>query len=250
MTQIIFDSIPAFAADKVQVATNINAWHAISTASPVVQLTLLILIGMSVTSWAIIVQKRKQFRSVEEANMPFEDQFWKASSLEDIFEKLKDHPESNMAAVFRTGYTEMRKIAESNLAKVPSNGDAPVLKGLDNLERSLRKATDIELSRLESRLNFLATVGSVGPFVGLFGTVWGIMSSFQKIGSTGVASLAVVAPGISEALIATGVGLAAAIPASIAYNLFITRIRKQELDLNNFNADFLNLTKRNFFRGN
>jgi biopolymer transport protein TolQ len=252
MTQFIFPI--AHAADKVsekvQVASNVDAMHALTSASPVVQLTLLILVAMSVISWAIIVQKRKQFRTVEEANLPFEDQFWKAGSLEDIFEKLKDHPDSNMAAVFRLGYTEMRKIAESGLAKASGTGDSPVLSGIDNLQRALRKATDIELSRLESRLTFLATVGSVGPFVGLFGTVWGIMSSFQKIGSTGVASLAVVAPGISEALVATGVGLAAAIPASIGYNMFITRIKKQELDLNNFASDFLNLAKRNFFRGN
>ena len=236
-------------ADNVQVATNINAWHAIANASFVVQLTLLILVGMSVISWAIMVQKRKQFRAVEEGNVPFEEKFWKASSLEDVYESLSQYPESNLAAVFRLGYMEMRKIAESNLASVPSGSEAPVLSGLDNLQRSLRKAIDIEIARLEARLTFLATVGSVGPFVGLFGTVWGIMSSFQRIGSTGMASLAVVAPGIAEALIATGVGLAAAIPASIAYNMFITRIRRQELDLNNFSSDFLNLTKRNFFRG-
>lgn len=124
-----------------------------------------------------------------------------------------------------------------------------MLSGIDNLQRALRKAIGIEIAKLEARLTFLATVGSVGPFVGLFGTVWGIMSSFQRIGATGMASLAVVAPGIAEALIATGVGLAAAIPASIAYNLFVTRIKKQELELNNFAADFLNLAKRNFFRG-
>ena len=242
-------STAAWAADTVQVATNINAWHAIESASPVVQLTLLILIGMSVTSWAIMVQKRKQFRSVEEGNVPFEDKFWKASSLEDVFEHLADYSESNLATVFRFGYLELRKIAESGLATVTPGADSPTLSGIDNLQRALRKASDIEISRLESRLTFLATVGSVGPFVGLFGTVWGIMSSFQRIGSTGMASLAVVAPGIAEALIATGVGLAAAIPASIGYNMFITRIKKQELDLNNFTSDFLNLAKRNFFRG-
>lgn len=242
-------SSTAHAADNVQVAANTNAFHAIATASPVVQLTLLILVAMSVISWAIMVQKRKQFRSVEEANVPFEDKFWKAGSLEDVYESLKDYPDSNLAVVFRLGYMEMRKIAESGLASVPTGGEAPVLSGLDNLQRALRKAIDIEISRLEARLTFLATVGSVGPFVGLFGTVWGIMSSFQRIGMTGMASLAVVAPGIAEALIATGIGLAAAIPASIGYNIFITRIRRQELDLNNFASDFLNLTKRNFFRG-
>jgi biopolymer transport protein TolQ len=239
----------AHATDTVHVSTNVNAMHAIINASPVVQLTLLILISMSVISWAIMVQKRKQFRSVEEGNMPFEEKFWKASSLEDVFEHLADFPESNLANVFRLGYLELRKIAESGLATEGKSGEAPSLSGIDNLQRALRKAIDLELSRLESRLTFLATVGSVGPFVGLFGTVWGIMSSFQHIGDTGMASLAVVAPGIAEALIATGIGLAAAIPASIAYNLFVTRIKKQELDLNNFSSDFLNLAKRNFFRG-
>ncbi|MGZ3722519.1 MAG: protein TolQ [Bdellovibrionales bacterium] len=239
----------ANAADTVQVATNTNAMHAIATASPVVQLTLLILISMSVISWAIMVQKRKQFKAVENGNLPFEEKFWKASSLEDVFEHLAEYPESNLAGVFRLGYLELRKIAESGLATVSPSGDAPSLSGIDNLQRSLRKAIDIEIGRLENRLTFLATVGSVGPFVGLFGTVWGIMSSFQRIGTTGMASLAVVAPGIAEALIATGVGLAAAIPASIAYNMFVTRIKKQELDLNNFSSDFLNLAKRNFFRG-
>jgi biopolymer transport protein TolQ len=187
---------------------------------------------------------------VEEANQPFEEKFWKATSLEDVHESLNEFPDSNLAAVFRAGYLELKKIAESNiLASTSPDNDGPVLSGLDNLQRSLRKALDIEISRLENRLSFLATVGSVGPFVGLFGTVWGIMGSFQHIGQTGMASLAVVAPGIAEALIATGVGLAAAIPATIGYNLYVTRIRRQELDLNNFSSDFLNLAKRNFFKG-
>ncbi len=236
------------ANETVQVATNVGAWHAIASASPIVQLTLLSLAGMSIVSWAIIVQKRKQFATVTAANKPFEEKFWKASSLEDVNDNLKNYPESNLAAVFRFGYLELKKIADSHLSQ-PDDGDAPILSGIDNLQRSLRKAIDLEISRLESRLIFLATVGSVGPFVGLFGTVWGIMGSFQRIGQTGMASLAVVAPGIAEALIATGVGLAAAIPATIAYNHYVTLIKKQELVLNNFAADFLNLAKRNFFRG-
>lgn len=234
------------APDNVQIA-NTGAWHAISSASPIVQLTLLSLAGMSVVSWAIMIQKRKQIKAVQEANVPFEEKFWKAASLEDVHDNLKDYPDSNLAAVFRLGYMELKKLAESNLSS-PGEGEAPNLSGIDNLARALRKAIDLEVARLESRLIFLATVGSVGPFVGLFGTVWGIMSSFQRIGQTGMASLAVVAPGIAEALIATGVGLAAAIPATIAYNHFVSLIKRQELDLNNFASDFLNLAKRNFFR--
>ncbi|MGE3760612.1 MAG: MotA/TolQ/ExbB proton channel family protein, partial [Pseudobdellovibrionaceae bacterium] len=112
-----------------------------------------------------------------------------------------------------------------------------------------RKSVDYELAVMESKLPILATTGSTGPFIGLFGTVWGIMGSFHKIGATGNASLAVVAPGISEALIATAIGLAAAIPAVMLYNHFVATIRKEELELNNFATDFLNIAKRNFFKG-
>src|SRR5438105_4563009 len=135
-----FISTAYAASDTVAVSANVNAFHAIITASPVVQLTLCILIAMSVLSWAIMVQKRKQFRAVEEGNVPFEEKFWKASSLEDVFEHLADYPESNLAGVFRFGYLELRKIAESGLATVSKGSDAPSLSGIDNLQRALRKA--------------------------------------------------------------------------------------------------------------
>lgn len=245
----IFFSTTVFAEQTVQVAANMGAWHAVTSAGPVVQLTLLSLIALSVVSWAIMLQKRAQFQTVEIANSPFEEKFWKGNSLEDIAESVQEYPDSNMASVFRSGYLELKKIAESDLAKTAGDSSTPMLSGIDNLQRSLNKAIDNEISRLESRLNFLATVGTVSPFVGLFGTVWGIMAAFQKIGATGSASLAVVAPGISEALIATAIGLFAAIPASIGYNMFVSKIKRQELVLNNFAADFLNIAKRNFFRG-
>jgi biopolymer transport protein TolQ len=239
----------AYAAEKsAQVAVETSSWHAISSASPIVQLTLLILIAMSVISWAIIVQKRKMFIALNEANKGFEDRFWKAKALEEVYEHMDEHVGSPMAKVFKSGFVELKKIAESTRKGDDSAPTKPMLSGIDNLERSLHKAVENELSFMEYRLSILATVGSVGPFIGLFGTVWGIMGSFHKIGQTGVASLAVVAPGISEALIATGVGLFAAIPATMAYNLFVTRLKKEELVLNNFGADFLNIAKRNFFR--
>lgn len=231
------------------VTVNTGAWHAILSANPVVQLVLLTLTILSVACWAIIYNKRKQLKALAEANKPFEEAFWKANSLDDIFDNLKNHPDSSLANVFRAGYMELRKIADSNLAEKRGDQSTPLLSGIDNLQRALNKATDSELSLIEHRLSLLATTGSTGPFIGLFGTVWGIMSSFQNIGATGMASLAVVAPGISEALIATGVGLAAAIPATVAYNYFITELKRQELQLNNFSADFLNIAKRNFFRG-
>lgn len=221
---------------------------AMSSASWPVQVTFMILVIMSIASWAIIFTKKKNLDTVRTANSPFLDLFWRANSLEDIFTNIDKHPNSSIARVFRTAYIELRKLADSNLAQSGKGADAPMLSGIDNLERSLRKAIDTELTLLESRMSFLATTGSTGPFIGLFGTVWGIMGAFHKIGATNMANLAVVAPGISEALVATAVGLAAAIPATVAYNHFLNKIKKEELDLNNFAADFLNITKRNFFK--
>ena len=230
------------------VAVNTGIVNAILSANVVVQLTLLLLAMLSVVSWAIIYAKRNQFRRTTEANEPFIDAFWKAGSLDEIFESLGRYPASSFATVFRAGYLELRKIADSKLAKKNAEEGAPLLTGIDNLERALRKAIDNEIALLEGRLSWLATTGSTGPFIGLFGTVWGIMGAFHKIGATGMASLAVVAPGISEALVATGIGLFAAIPATVGYNYFVTRLRKEEMNLSNFAADFLNIAKRNFFQ--
>lgn len=231
-----------------QVTINTGILNAILSANIVVQLTLLLLVGLSVMSWAVIFYKRKQFEAAKAANDPFIDAFWKANSLDEIFDSITRYPQSNLARVFRAGYMELRKIADSKLAKVaPDDSGPPLLSGLDNLERALRKAIDGEIAIFETRLSFLATIGSTGPFIGLFGTVWGIMGAFHKIGATGMASLAVVAPGISEALVATAVGLFAAIPATVSYNYFITQLRKEETLLSNFAADFLNIAKRNFF---
>ncbi|MFP5518304.1 MAG: protein TolQ [Bdellovibrionia bacterium] len=229
------------------VAVNTNAIDAIAQASPVVQLTLLILVGLSVACWAIGWAKFSSFKKLKTTNELFLAKFWKASSLDSLYEDVDQYKDSTLARVFKAAYIEMKKLAESPLTK--NDGEKPVMSGIDNLERVLRKATENEISRMESRLTLLATTGSTGPFIGLFGTVWGIMGSFQKIGATGSASLAVVAPGISEALIATAIGLAAAIPAVILYNQFVAQIRKEEVELNNFSADFLNIVKRNFFKG-
>ncbi len=191
--------------------------------------------------------KKTQIDLLRASNKPFLDMFWSSSSLDDIFTKSEKHPDSSIARIFRSGYMELRKMAESGLAK----GDktrVPALSGLDNLERSLRKASDLESARLTSRLNFLATCGSTGPFIGLFGTVWGIMEAFHRIGATNMASLAIVAPGVSEALITTAIGLVVAIPATIAFNHFMTIVQHEEVELNSFSSDFLNIAKRNFFK--
>ncbi len=231
------------------VSVNTSSIDAIFQASPIVQLTLLILIAMSVCCWAIGFTKYQTFRKMKDADDAFLNKFWKVSSLDNLFEDIDQYKDSSIGRVFKAAYLEMKKIAESPLM-TKAEGDKPILSGLDNLQRVLNKASENEISKLESRLTVLATSGSTGPFIGLFGTVWGIMGSFHKIGQTGSASLAVVAPGISEALIATAIGLATAIPAVVLYNNFISKIRRQEIALNNFNADFLNIVKRNFFQGN
>lgn len=237
----------ANAATNTQVSLNTNALDALTQASPVVQLTLLILVGLSVFCWAIAYTKYRQFKLVRQANESFTNKFWKVSSLDTLYADIDDYPASNMARVFKSAYLEMKKLAESPLV-AQSGSSKPQLSGIDNLERVIRKSTENELAKLETRLTVLATTGSTGPFIGLFGTVWGIMGSFHKIGATGNASLAVVAPGISEALIATAIGLAAAIPAVILYNNFVAQVRREEIELNNFGSDFLNIVKRNFFK--
>ncbi|MCE3009596.1 MAG: protein TolQ [Proteobacteria bacterium] len=228
-----------------KVAINTGAWDAIMQASPIVQLTLVILVALSIFCWAIAFAKYRNFKNLTSANERFTHRFYKASSLESLYEDIDSFKDSSIARVFQAGYLELKKLAE----RKPEGGQAGLLvSGSDNLERTLRKSMDAELAAMESRLSLLATTGSTGPFIGLFGTVWGIMGSFHKIGATGSASLAVVAPGISEALVATAIGLAAAIPAVALYNHFIAQIKKEEMALNSFSTDFLNIAKRNFFK--
>ncbi len=165
--------------------------------------------------------------------------------------KAKDYHHSNVARVFLAAFQELQRIAEKTLGT--RSGDvgsdsSTRLVGLDNLERTIRKSTDSEIAKAEANLSFLATVGSTAPFIGLLGTVVGIMTSFQHIAASGSASLAVVAPGISEALFATAVGLFAALPAVAGYNYFIGRVRKIEMEVASFGSDFLNVAKRNFFK--
>ncbi|MGZ3692270.1 MAG: MotA/TolQ/ExbB proton channel family protein [Pseudobdellovibrio sp.] len=247
----------AFAAGAIttgstNVATNMGLLDSLIHASLVVQLTILILLSLSVLSWAIGWAKFQQFKTLKEANQNFDKVFWSSSSLDDLFSKVDSHHFSSHARVFKAAYLEMKKIAESPMSN-PGSGatgsEVIQLSGMENLERSVRKSSENEIAEMENRLTILATTGSTGPFIGLFGTVWGIMGSFHQIGQTGSASLAAVAPGISEALITTAIGLAAAIPAVVIYNNCIAVIRKEEISLNNFSTDFLNIVKRNFFKG-
>ena len=221
---------------------SINLLEALLSANIIVQLTFLILIAMSVVSWAIIFQKWIVFKKVKQENEAMEDVFSKASSFEEIQKISQSHPDSPLSQIFINAYNEMKKSSKKE------SDTSYELTDLDTVERSLRKTIDNEISHLEVGLGFLATTGSSCPFIGLFGTVFGIMNSFNKIAAMGSASLNVVAPGIAEALLATGVGLFAAIPASIFFNNFLNEIKKQELICNNFSTDFLNIAKRNFLK--
>ena len=225
-------------------------------AGLMVQLVLLLLILFSIASWSIIFIKYNYIRKAFNESSFFLDYFWKCRDLSDAFSKTKEIRISPVARVFRIGYMELKKLSRSGVqiasADAPKE-DGPSFQsahtGIDNINRALRKATNTEMTKLTQMVPFLATTGNTAPFIGLFGTVWGIMNSFHGIGQRGSASLAVVAPGISEALIATAAGLAVAIPSVIAFNYFTQRIRVIESELKSFSSDFLNIIERDILRG-
>ena len=243
-------SKPAFSAETAPVPPEetLNFLSALLSANIVVQITFVVLLLLSVMSWAIILQKRALFKNLEKENAPYGDIFLNTHSFEEIYIRARSNENSSLAQIFISGYNEMQKIFKvKNRNK--TEGKKSSLFGLDNVERALRKGMENETAFLENGLTFLATVGNSSPFIGLFGTVIGIMDAFSKISVTGSASLSVVAPGIAEALVATGLGLFVAIPAVVFYNSFVNRIKKFELEFNGFSADFLNIARRNFFQG-
>jgi biopolymer transport protein TolQ len=212
-------------------------WHAGFT----VKFVMLVLLSFSGFSWFIIYQKFILFRDLKKDSETFLNTFWKCKTLADALHISKESlcPEAH---IFQTGYTELQKIERAR-----EHGQETLemrLAGMNNLKRVLDKAEVIKSIEIGRALPFLATTGSSTPFIGLFGTVWGIMVSFNDIGTHGSASLAVVAPGISEALVATAAGLAVAIPAVIFYNFFSNKLSDVESEMANFSADFLNLVER------
>lgn len=206
----------------------------------VVGSVLILLIFFSIASWAIILYKYFTLLKAHQQSVFFLNLFWESNSLSQVFDGSEKFGHSPVAQVFRAGYIEL---AKSVNAQKPSRepGD------MENIERALRRAASHQVTTLESLVSFLATTGSTAPFVGLFGTVWGIMESFHEIGRVGNATLATVAPGISEALIATATGLFAAIPAVVGYNYFVQRIKVLDAEMGNFSIDFINIIKRRFF---
>lgn len=225
----------------------------ILNSSPIVMSVLGLLCFFSLLSWSIILFKWRMIGHAEDSTENFLEIFWSGKSMDHIYSESKKFPSAPIATIFQAGYKELQRLMDKERQK-SSKGETqtdlgsivPPESSIENLERSLNVASRRETLKLESSMTFLATTASTAPFIGLFGTVWGIMNSFQNIGAQGGASLATVAPGISEALIATAVGLACAIPATMGYNYFIHKIRGIRARMENFAADFLNIVKRNF----
>lgn len=235
--------------------SQMNLIHMISNACLMVQFVMALLLIFSIVSWSIILIKYLYIRKAYKESAYFIDFFWKSRDLSEAFAKAKQFRGSPIARVFRIGYLELKKLTKSGVSvkssqsseTAPHSSLGTKFTGIDNIKRALRRSINTEIAQMTQMVPFLATTGNTAPFIGLFGTVWGIMNSFHGIGLSGSASLAVVAPGISEALIATAAGLAAAIPAVIAFNYFMQKIRTLETELQSFSADFLNIIERDIF---
>ncbi|MEA2624761.1 MAG: biopolymer transport protein TolQ [Candidatus Binatota bacterium] len=218
-------------------------------SSPIVQGVLLLLVFFSIGSLAVILYKYRQVRSARAQTERFLEIFWEAKNLAAINAASVDLKQSPVAHVFRAGYQELMRLTRTK--RPGSAGEASEtteLGGIENVERAMRRATNQEVTRLERALTFLATTASTAPFVGLFGTVWGVMNAFRGLTAAQNSSIQAVAPGIAEALIATAVGLAAAIPAVVAFNHFARHIRVLTADMDNFSAEFLNIAERHFIK--
>jgi biopolymer transport protein TolQ len=217
---------------------DLSLLHLITEASLPVQLVMLLLLIASLSSWTFIFSKRKDLARAIEITDEFEEQFWSGTALSELYRKLsaKDFEPEGIEKIFIAGYREFSRMRQSGTVE-------PSVQ-VESAQRAMRIELSRELDRLEVHLSFLATVGSTSPYVGLFGTVWGIMNSFMALGALKQATLAQVAPGIAEALIATAIGLFAAIPAVIAYNRFSTRLDRLTGRYDLFVEEFIVLLQR------
>jgi biopolymer transport protein TolQ len=250
---------PVMVAELVTLATSpaadsaaLDPWKLIAGASPIVMMVMLLLAGMSVCCWFIIGAKLVRLSQAARQSTSFLRQFWdpeqgnvwSVKRFEALYAAVRRRDRSPLANVFHAGYVELARVLGSDRAS--QSGHKHYGGDIDNVARALRRAMANEVTSLEAMVPFLATTASTAPFIGLFGTVWGIMNSFISIGARKNASLDVVAPGIAEALIATAIGLAAAIPAVMAYNYFVRRINVLSGEMDSFSSDMLNIVRRHF----
>jgi biopolymer transport protein TolQ len=218
----------------------VELWSAFLHTGWVGKTVLGILLFFSICSWAVMIAVAQRFRRSRRASKRFMPIFRKAKRLADVQSAVGPLAHSSLVGLFRAGYAEI----EAQIAH--AEGGRQTVRSLDSVERSLIRASRIEAARLSRFVPFLATTAAATPFIGLFGTVWGIMQAFGTIGATGSTSITVVAPGIGEALINTAAGLFAAIPALLAYNHNVSKLRQSRGEMEDFTLEFLNLTERNF----
>jgi biopolymer transport protein TolQ len=219
---------------------DVSFWGLVLQADTIVKIVMLILLIASIWSWSIIIEKTKKFFLLKKQANAFEETFWSGESLEKLYKEEEKNPQHPLATVFVAGMYEWARASNSN-----SLSNEKIQAGLqERIHQVMNVAVTRELENVEKNIGFLATVGSTAPFIGLFGTVWGIMNSFQSIALSKDTSLAVVAPGIAEALLATALGLVAAIPAVIAYNKLSNNLNTYALRLQNFASEFEALLSR------
>lgn len=225
---------------------SMNYVDVIKSASAIELMVLLLLVAASAYSWALIAMKWVQLRKARTESVTFLDTFWKSNRLDAIYQAAQKLEASPLSRVFKAGYDELSKLAQQKQSGEGAMSER--LGGIENVERSLQRASLQEITTLEAHVSFLGTVGSTGPFIGLFGTVMGILGAFNEIAEAGNATIGTVAAPIGNALLATAAGLFAAIPAVVAYNSFLTRIKIFDTEMSNFSNDFLNIVKRHFFK--
>ena len=216
----------------------LQIWELILDGGPVVQAVLIILLLASIASWMIIFRKRQNLKTAEKEANAFEERFWSGTDLNQLYEGISagHRVTHGMERIFEAGFSEFNRMHQQ--------GRMSPDRIVEGAQRSMRIALTRETEELEHHLNFLATVGSTSPYIGLFGTVWGIMTSFQQLANVNQATIAMVAPGISHALIATAMGLFAAIPAVIAYNRYSNQVDRLEVRYDNFKEEFSSILQR------
>ena len=222
------------AVGAIAVQTDFSIWGLFLQADIVVKTVMVFLAAASIWSWAIIFDKILRLRSLTNKAEKFEEKFWSGSSLEELYDRVGPRPPNPMSSIFVAAMREWRRSSAKNKDAKPDN-----IEGIgQRIDRVMRISLEREMDHLQSRMTFLASTGAVAPFLGLFGTVWGIMNTFTAIGLSSDTSLATVAPGIAEALFATALGLVAAIPAVIAYNSISSDMNRYALRLENFAGEF------------
>jgi biopolymer transport protein TolQ len=228
------------------VHSSVDIVSLILQADPVVQAVMAILLIFSAASWGIVFYKYRHLARASRQNVAFIGVFRKSSRFSEVQASCASLPSSPLVGLFQSGYAELTAQMRAPADRPGEAASRPTLRSMEGVDRALLRASTTEIARLEHRVSFLATTASISPYIGLFGTVWGIMSSFQAIAGAGSTSLSVVAPGIAEALVATAMGLFAAIPAVYFYNDLTSRVKALANEMEDFSLEFLTIAERNF----